>query len=416
MSTENKIQEESLGIYDDMSVDRAKDTKGTVARLLKQLFQQKWKLLTVIISVIFGSAFTMTSPLIIAGAINHILNGIKLAFSTGTTFNVNFETMGDFMLALMALYLFGAAFSYLREYIMAGVAETLTLSMRGDLSEKLSKLPLRYYDRHKKGEILSRVTSDLEKVSGTLQEGLMQLISAVVNIIGGVIIMIIINPILAVIAIVTVMLGIAATAMVTGKSRGLFAKNQQALGEMNGMIEEFFTGQLIVKAFNKQQDSVEAVKAANQKLCEVSRKAQFITHAITPTIRFFNQISYVVVAVLGAVFVTQGRLSIGVIQAFFQYMNQVSEPVTEASYIFNSLQAAVASAERVFEVMDEVDESPDVKICKVLPEAKGAIRFEHVRFGYSDDDILMEDINIDIKAGQKIACLLYTSPSPRDTR
>ncbi|MEG0309386.1 MAG: ABC transporter ATP-binding protein [Eubacterium sp.] len=392
-----------MSFSDGMSAEQAKNAKKAAKRLFSQLMQQKWKLIIVLISVILTCTATLTAPLVIGDAINLIFNGLKESATTGIAFQINLKTMGHILIVLLGLYAFGSIFSYLQQYIMASVSQVLTLNLRKKLSAKLSRLPLRYYDEHKKGDILSRISNDLEKVSDTLQEGLMQFITTIVTIVGAVILMLSISPLLTLIAFAMIIVGMIATVLIARKSQYFFMKNQKALGELNGQIEEFFTGQVIVKAFNKEEDAIETVKEVNERLYKAGKNAQFITYAVTPVIRIMNQFGYVLIAVIGAVFVIQGRLTLGVIQAFFEYVMQASEPITEASYIFNSMQAAIASAERVFEILDEIDELPDADPAKVLADPKGNVSFEHVRFGYNPDHILMNNINIDVKAGEKIA-------------
>ncbi|MEF9919412.1 MAG: ABC transporter ATP-binding protein, partial [Eubacterium sp.] len=356
-----------------MSAEQAKNAKKAAKRLFSQLMQQKWKLIIVLISVILTCTATLTAPLVIGDAINLIFNGLKESATTGIAFQINLKTMGHILIVLLGLYAFGSIFSYLQQYIMASVSQVLTLNLRKKLSAKLSRLPLRYYDEHKKGDILSRISNDLEKVSDTLQEGLMQFITTIVTIVGAVILMLSISPLLTLIAFAMIIVGMIATVLIARKSQYFFMKNQKALGELNGQIEEFFTGQVIVKAFNKEEDAIETVKEVNERLYKAGKNAQFITYAVTPVIRIMNQFGYVLIAVIGAVFVIQGRLTLGVIQAFFEYVMQASEPITEASYIFNSMQAAIASAERVFEILDEIDELPDADPAKVLADPKGNV-------------------------------------------
>lgn len=386
-----------------MSAEKARYAGKTAKRLFSRLLEQKGKLIVVLISVIFSCAFTLAAPMVIGQAINQIFDSVRQSVETGAAFTINFAAMGQILGLLLGLYVFSAAFNYLQQYIMASVSQKLTLTLRESLSAKLARMPLKYFDNHKKGDILSRATNDLEKVADTLQEGLMQFIITVVTIIGAVILMLVISPLLTLIAFVMIFVGMVITALVARRSQRCFARNQKTLGELNGYIEEFFTGQVVIKAFNREDASTQTVEEVNERLYTASRNAQFITYAVNPLIRLMNQIGYVLIAVLGAFFVIQGRLSLGVIQAFFQYVNQASEPITEAAYIFNSMQAAIASAERVFEVLDEEDEVPDISPAKALAEPKGDVRFEHVRFGYSPNRLLMKDISIDVKAGEKIA-------------
>ena len=386
-----------------MSAEKAKDAKKTTKRLLKYMAKQKFKILIIFISVLISSALTVLAPMVMGKAIDQLFNGIKTAVQTGTKFSVNFSTMGGIVSILLGLYLISAVFIYIQQYIMSGVAQNLVLSMRKDLSDKLNKLPLKYYDSHKKGETLSIVTNDLEKVADSLQEGLMQLITAVVTVVGSIVMMISISVPLTIVSAITLLVSLGITVVIARKSQERFSENQKALGELNSNIEEIFTGQIVVKAFSKEKDTIRNFKILNQNLYNASRKAQFSSYAISPIIRFINLIGYVIIAVVGGIFASTGAMTLGSIQAFIQYVNQASEPTTEISYIVNMLQAAIASAERVFTVMDEVEEIKDEESSKVISMPKGKVQFEHVKFGYSDDFILMKDININLNAGDKIA-------------
>ncbi|ENZ9536333.1 TPA: ABC transporter ATP-binding protein [Clostridioides difficile] len=404
--SEKRIDEqdiEVLSFEDGMSAEKAKDAKKTTKRLLKYMAKQKFKILIIFISVLISSALTVLAPMVMGKVIDQLFNGIKTAVQTGTKFSVNFSTMGGIVSILLGLYLISAVFIYIQQYIMSGVAQNLVLSMRKDLSDKLNKLPLKYYDSHKKGETLSIVTNDLEKVADSLQEGLMQLITAVVTVVGSIVMMISISVPLTIVSAITLLVSLGITVVIARKSQERFSENQKALGELNSNIEEIFTGQIVVKAFSKEKDTIRNFKILNQNLYNASRKAQFSSYAISPIIRFINLIGYVIIAVVGGIFASTGAMTLGSIQAFIQYVNQASEPTTEISYIVNMLQAAIASAERVFTVMDEVEEIKDEESSKVISMPKGKVQFEHVKFGYSDDFILMKDININLNAGDKIA-------------
>ncbi|MGX4264832.1 ABC transporter ATP-binding protein [Clostridioides difficile] len=394
---------EVLSFEDGMSAEKAKDAKKTTKRLLKYMAKQKFKILIIFISVLINSALTVLAPMVMGKAIDQLFNGIKTAVQTGTKFSVNFSTMGGIVSILLGLYLISAVFIYIQQFIMSGVAQNLVLSMRKDLSDKLNKLPLKYYDSHKKGETLSIVTNDLEKVADSLQEGLMQLITAVVTVVGSIVMMISISVPLTIVSAITLLVSLGITVVIARKSQERFSENQKALGELNSNIEEIFTGQIVVKAFSKEKDTIRNFKILNQNLYNASRRAQFSSYAISPIIRFINLIGYVIIAVVGGIFASTGAMTLGSIQAFIQYVNQASEPTTEISYIVNMLQAAIASAERVFTVMDEVEEIKDEESSKVISMPKGKVQFEHVKFGYSDDFILMKDININLNAGDKIA-------------
>lgn len=387
----------------EMSCANAKDAKATLKRFVLDLMMQKWELLVVFLCLTVSAACTLASPVLIGSAIDHIANGIKNATASGTAFTVNFITMGGIVLSLLVVYLLGTLFSYFPQHILASVSQKFALVMRKRVSDKLNRLPLKYFDTHKKGDILSRVTSDMERIADTLQEALAQMFTSVITIIGAFIMMLLISPSLTLIALLTIIASIVSAALISARTNRYYAENQTALGILNANIEEAFTGNNVIKAFNLQDNMVKNNDALNENLRKTSAKAQFITYAINPLIRLMGQIGYVVIAVRGALSVISGTISIGDIQAVFQYVGQISEPVTELSYTMNTLQGAVAAAERVYDILDEPEEVPDSANAVMLPQPKGDVSFEHVRFGYSDDKILMQNIDIQVKAGSKIA-------------
>lgn len=397
----HEVQPDDFG--GEYSVEKAKDSKKTAFRLVKWLAQQKWKLLLVLASIVISSVLMLMSPKVIGAAIDQLWGGIRTAAETGGTFAVNFETMGAILFVLLGLYLLDSLFSYIQQNTMAGVSQTLSLALRKEISGKMNRLPLRYFDRHKKGEILSRVTSDIEKIADTLQDSLTQLFASVVDVVGAFGMMLWISPVLTLIAAGTIVLSMVIAVLVASKTERSFAANQECLGRLNSSIEESFTGNTVIKAFNLEKQTIENTEKLNEDLYHASSKAMFLNYAISPIIRLVGRLGYVVIAIRGAISVMNGRISIGDIQAFIQYVNQVTEPVTQVSYTLNTLQGAVAAAERVFELLDEEEEIPDAAVPRRLGLPKGDVRFEHVRFGYSDERILMQDISIDVKAGSKVA-------------
>ena len=404
MSRNDELREtQSNDFTDEYIVVKANDSKKNAFRLIKRLAQQKWKLLIVFISIAISSVFMILSPKVMGVAINQIFDGIQTAAKTGGNFTVNFETMGVILSVLFGLYLLESLFSYIQQNTMASVSQTLSLSLRKEISGKLNRLPLRYFDRHKKGEILSRVTSDIEKVADTLQDSLTQLFSSVVGILGAFGMMLWISPVLTLIAAGTIILSIVIAVLVASKTEKSFAANQECLGRLNSSIEESFTGNMVIKAFNLEKQTVKNTDKLNEDLYHASSKAMFLNYAISPVIRLVGRLGYVIIAIRGAVSVINGTISIGDIQAFIQYVNQVTEPVTQVSYTLNTLQGAIAAAERVFELLDEEEETSDTALFGRLAAPKGDVCFQHVRFGYSDDNILMEDISVNVKPGSKIA-------------
>jgi ATP-binding cassette subfamily B multidrug efflux pump len=400
-NTNQDIETYDMGMDD--SIDRAKNAKASAARLMKYLAKQKIKLFAIFMTVLISSALSLAAPIVMGKAIDQLFQGIKASLTTGVKFSIASSTIKKTIILLLIIYILTSLFIYFQQYLMAGVAQTLTLGLRIELSQKLNRLPLRYYDSHKKGDILSRFTSDLERVADSLQQGLMQLMSSAVTIVAAIIIMLIINPVLTLITITTLILSMFITTKISHKVENHFADNQKYLGELNSTIEEAFTGQIVIKAFNGERKSVSDLKKLNQKLCDANTKAQFTAFSIEPLIRFIGKIGYVAVAVAGGIFAVHGTMTLGGIQAFIQYVDMCCEPMTQISYILNMLQSAVASAERVFKLLDEEEELPDQRNNKIIEKPKGKVSFEHVKFGYCDDAVLMKDINVSLNTGDTIA-------------
>lgn len=283
------------------------------------------------------------------------------------------------------------------------MAETLTCSLRTEISCKLNRLPLRFFDRNKAGEILSRVTSDLDKVAEVPQTGLLKLIVAIGTIIGSLIVMFLYGVPLTVIFLLFMLAAILVTNMVAKKSLESAAARQETIGVLTGIAEEYYKGRNVIKAYNHEKQSIEQVRAAAEDNRIASQKADFLTNCVNPLIRLLTRIAHVVIAVIAGKAMIEGRMTVGVVQAFFQYVNQTAEPMTEASYMINSLQSAIASAERTFELLDEEEEVPDKANVAAAERAKGHIAFEHVSFGYDPGELLMKDISFEAKPGQKIA-------------
>ena len=404
MSGRNDVYEEPAGVFEpDINMEKAKNTKKTTLRLIRCLFRQKWKLLLVIISILAGSLFEILSPRVLGIAINEIYEGVKNTAAAAGPFRVSFETMGTVLFTLLGLYLLQSVFSFIRQMTMTTVSQKLTLSLRKEISEKLTRLPLRYFDSHQKGDILSRITNDIEKVADTLEESLTQLISSVIGIAGSLIMMVMISPLLTLISLAAIGLSMGIAFIIASKTEQSFADNQEILGKLNAGIEDAFSGNLVVKAFGLEDKMAAENERLNSALYRTGTKAAFLSYVVNPLVRMVNHLGYVVVAVRGVIQVMNGTISVGDIQAFIQYVNQVSEPITDISYTINKLQGAIAAAERVFELLDEEEEEPDPAVPKLPDNPTGNLRFEHIRFGYSEDNILMDDVSVDIKAGSKVA-------------
>lgn len=382
--------------------DIPQNTKATVKRLLKRLSDQKGKLFLVLLTALLSSAAYALMPLMVGAGIDNLLKALK-QYEKGT----NLLALLSDALLIPVLLIIAASLatwllSYIQQYIIASVGEKFTLSLRQDISAKITKLPLRYFDSHKTGDIMSRITNDLEKVSEVLQVGLMQFISSVFTILLTAAAMLLLSPGLSLLVLVSVAISTVATKFVSDLSQRYFAQNQAVVGELNGKVEELYTGNRIIKVFNQQPEAIDAVLKLSKQQFDANRKAQFANFAIYPAIRIINQLGFVATALMGGYLVLQGQISLGIIQAFLQYENQIAEPVTQASYVITSLQAAIAGAERVFILLDEEEETADTA-CENLPISNGHVSFRHVQFGYSEDKILMNNLNLEVHPNEMIA-------------
>ncbi|CAJ1317647.1 putative ABC transporter ATP-binding protein YknV [Paenibacillus nuruki] len=376
--------------------EKPKDFKGTLRRLLAYLKPYRMQLLVVLIAAVLSTLFSIVAPRIMGMATDELFNSV-----TGGT-AINFRYIIDLLMILAGLYLFSSLFAYFQQYFMSGVAQNTVYEMRKDVKSKLSRLPLRYYDRQSHGEVLSRVTNDVDNISNTLQQSLTQLITSIVTLVGVIIMMLTISPLLTLITILTIPLSLLVTIVVAKRSQKHFAGQQASLGDLNGHVEEMYTGHRVVKAFGREKQSLAQFDELNEKLYESGWKAQYISGTIMPLMSFISNIGYVLICVIGGIMVTRGTVGIGGVQAFIQYARQFSQPITQLANISNIIQSTIASAERVFEIMDEQEEE-DQATATIARPVRGHVTFEHVAFGYKKDELLIEDMNIEVRAGQTVA-------------
>lgn len=384
-------------------VEKAKNFKGTLLRLMTYLKPRRIRLTVVVVLAILSTIFSIASPKILGKATTKIFEGLMMKYQGIVGASIDFEYVLNIVFILIGLYVISAIFNYTMQYLMASVAQLTVYEMREEVSEKLTKLPLKYYDSRPHGEILSRVTNDIDTISSTLQQSITQLITSVVTILGAIIMMLLISPTLTLIALVTLPLSVLFIRVIAKKSQVFFKAQQKTLGNLNGHIEEMYTGHKIIKAFGYEDKSIDKFNKINEELYEVGWKAQFISGLIMPLMNFINNIGYVFVSVIGAIFVTRGVVSIGDIQAFIQYTRQFGRPIVQTANITNIIQSTIASAERVFEVLDEEEEIPDVENLKIIENPNGNIRFDKIKFGYTKENILFKNIDIDVNAGQTVA-------------
>jgi len=386
-----------------MPGEKAKDFKGTFRRLTRYLKPHTGKLLIVLIAAILSTIFSIVSPKILGDATTILFKGFMAKMQGVPGAGIDFDAIRTIMLWLAGLYLLSSLFAYIQQYVMAGVAQRTVYDLRKDVYNKLGRLPLKYFDARTHGETLSRVTNDMDNISSTLQQSLTQMITSVVTLVGVIIMMLTISPLLTLVVILTLPLSVVVTIMVAKRSQKHFVAQQKHLGQLNGHVEEMYTGHKVVKAFGRERQSMEQFDEVNDKLYDAGWRAQFISGIIMPLMSFVGNIGYVIVSVVGGVLVTRRAIEIGDIQAFIQYSRQFTQPITQLANIANVIQSTVASAERVFEVLDEEEEVSEHTAPAELKQPLGDVTFENVSFGYKADQLLIEDMNVDVKHGQTVA-------------
>lgn len=386
-----------------MPVQKAKNFRGTLYRLLGYFKPQKFLLLIVLFAAVIGTVFNIIGPKILGLATTKLFEGIIQKYKGIPGASVDFNYIARVLLILGGLYIISALFMYLQQYIMAGVAQRVVYAMRKQVDEKLSRLPLKYFDSQTHGEILSRAVNDMDNISTTLQQSLTQLITSVVTIIGVIVLMLTISLLLSLVVFITLPLSLLVTTVIAKRSQRYFARQQRALGELNGHVEEMYTGHMIVKAFGREAQSIADFNEINDKYYNAGWRAQFVSGTIMPLMRSIGNLGYVFVAVIGGIMVTKGAITIGDVQAFIQYTQQFTQPITQLASIVNTIQLTIASAERVFELLDEQEELPDEADARVIESPRGEVQFEHVSFRYKEDVPLIADMNIEAKPGHTIA-------------
>jgi len=380
---------------------KPKDFKGTFRRLIGYLKPRRKQLVAVFFAAILSTIFMIAGPKIMGNAITELFNGAYAKMQGVPGAAINFDAITKILLLLAGLYVVSAIFSYIQQYIMSSVAQNTVFDLREDVNKKLEKLPLKYYDGHPVGDTLSRVTNDIDTIGSTLQQSVTQFITSVITLVGILIMMLTISPMLTIIALVSLPLSVFAIKPLLKRSQKHFANQQRTLGQLNGHIEEMYTGHEVVKVFGHEKKAISEFEDVNEELYDAGRKAQFISGIIPPMMSLIGNLSYVLICIVGGMLVVQRAISIGDIQAFITYTKQFTQPIMQTANIANIIQSTVAAAERVFELLDEEEEVQEVTTAR-LTDAKGEVTFEHVDFGYNDD-LLIEDMNINVKPGQTVA-------------
>lgn len=382
---------------------KAKNFWGTVRRLFTYLKPYRVQLFFVLIAALLSTVFGIISPKIMGMAITRLYENLIMRSQGAPEAGVDFPYILHILMMLGALYILSALFNYIQQFILAGVAQKTMFDVRKDMEAKISRLPLSFFDKHTHGEILSRVTNDVDNVSGTLQQSIIQLISGMITVVGIVVMMMTISPLLTLISIFLMPLYVLISRSSASRSQKFYREQQKTLGELNGHIEEMFTGHKVVKAFGYESKSIQRFDKINETLYQAGWKAQFISGIIMPLTILVSNLSYILISVVGAVLVTQGTIKVGDIMAFIQYSRQIQHPIVQIANIANIIQSTIASAERVFELLDQEEEQPDPHPGALSVNLRGNIQMKNVSFRYQEDTPLIENMNMEVAPGQTVA-------------
>ena len=384
-----------------MPGEKAKDFKGSMAKLFRYMERYKFRFILMFIFAIAGTVFNIVGPKILGKATTELFNGL-IAKVNGTG-GIDFEKIGMILLGTLGLYVVSACFSFIQGFVMTGISNDVTYNLRKDISKKINKLPLNYYESRTNGEILSRITNDVDTLQMSLNQSLTQLITSVTTLIGVFVMMLSINVWMTLAALLILPVSMLIIQNVMKHSQKYFQAQQNYLGKVNGQIEENFGGHNVVRVFNKENDVVEEFEKDNQKLYESAWKSQFFSGMMMPIMQFVGNLGYVMVALLGGVFVIKNSIEVGDIQSFFQYIRNFTQPIQQIAQVTNLLQSSAAASERVFEFLEEPEESQNETSPADIEKLTGDVQFEHVKFGYNPDKIIINDFSADVKDGQKIA-------------
>ena len=385
-----------------MKGDKARNFKGTMSRLIEYLGSYKTGILIVMIFAVASTIFNIAGPKILGRATTILFEGVMEKIA-GTGSGIDFDAIGRIILITLALYLGSSLFGYIQGWIMSGISMDITYRFRKDIAEKIDRMPFKYFDNTSQGEVLSRITNDVDTVSQTLNQSLSQIITSVVTVVGVLIMMLTISWQMTLVALLIIPLSMGIVLLVVRQSQKYFTQQQEYLGHVNGHVEEMFGGHLVMKAFNGEAESVKQFEGLNDTLYSSAWKSQFLSGLMMPVMRFVGNLGYVAISVLGGYLAIQKAITVGDIQAFIQYVQSFTRPITQIANISNVLQQTAAASERVFEFLDEEEEIPDVDNPVQPDEIKGQVVFQNVQFGYDPDKIIINDFSVDVQPGQKIA-------------
>ena len=381
--------------------EKAKDFKGTIRKLMGYLSRYKIALVFVVIFAIGSTIFNIVGPKVLGKATTEIYNGLISKVSGGS--GIDFTKIGHIMIILLALYIASALFSFIQGYIMTGISQKLTYRLRKEISEKIDRLPMNYFDKMTHGEILSRITNDVDTLSQSLNQSATQLITSVTTIIGVLVMMLSISPLMTIIALLILPVSMLFISLIVKRSQKYFKNQQEYLGHVNGQVEEIYGGLNIVKAFNKEEDVIETFDRDNDMLYQSAWKSQFLSGIMMPIMSFVGNLGYVAVVIFGGYLTIKGSIEVGDIQSFIQYVRQFTQPIQQVAQVTNMLQSTAAAAERVFEFLEEEEEIQTQENVVPVESLESRVEFDHVKFGYNPDHVIIHDFSAKVEPGQKIA-------------
>ena len=384
-----------------MPGEKAKDFKGTMKKLMAYMGSYKIAILFVMLFAVGGTAFNIIGPKILGNATTEIFNGLVSRVSGGD--GIDFGKVGRILLSALSLYVVSASLSFIQGYIMTGISQKMTYRLRKEISEKINRMPVKYFDTMTHGEILSRITNDVDTLGQSLNQSATQVITSVTTIIGVLVMMLSISPLMTVIALLILPLSMCLISVIVKHSQRYFKDQQEYLGHINGQVEEVYSGHNIVKAFNKEEDIIKTFNDTNAVLYQSAWKSQFFSGMMMPIMQFVGNLGYVAVSILGGYLVIRNAIQVGDIQSFIQYVRQFTQPIQQVAQVANMLQSTAAASERVFEFLDEEEEEQTVADPVPTDNLEGRVEFDHVHFGYNPDHIIINDFNAKVEPGQKIA-------------
>ncbi|SBW08283.1 conserved membrane hypothetical protein [uncultured Eubacteriales bacterium] len=384
-----------------MPGEKAKDFKGTIGKLLNYMGRYKIALIFIALFAGGSAAFSVVGPKIMGNATTEIFNG--LVGKIGGTGGIDFTKIAQILLTVLAIYLVSACFSFIQGWLMTGISQKMAYRMRRDISEKINRMPMKYFESRTVGEVLSRITNDVDTMGQSLNQSVTQLISSVTTLIGVVVMMLTISPLMTLIAFVILPVSLLLISIVVKHSQKYFQAQQKYLGIINGQVEEVYSGHNVVKAFNREEAVEAEFDSTNKVLFSSAWKSQFLSGMMQPIMTFVGNLGYVAVAISGSVLAVRGVITVGDIQAFIQYVRSFTQPITQMSQVFNMLQSMAAAAERVFEFLGEAEEDQITPNAVSVDSVQGAVEFDHVKFGYSPEKIIINDFSTQVEPGKMVA-------------